>query len=475
MVAQVGAQIVLARLLVPADYGIFSVLILTVTLAGYFGELGGAALLVKKESINDNEIRTQFTLQIIIGLLLFAAAAITAAPVTQFFGLKDATNLMIVVGINPLIIASGIVGSRLLSRGHQFKTIQLINLASYVIGYAFVAMLCANLGWGAWALVAGTLAQSCMASLCYLYKSRHAMRPMLHGPTVSEQFRLGFHAFSSGILTWGLFSLDRLFVGKLFPAQIVGTYASAFNLSVAPVWQITSSVQQQLFAKGSRLASDQASILRSYQTAIFYVIVVVTPLMQIVSLTSTESVSILLGAKWTQVGPILHILALAMPFYVLYGVSSPFIWAKGRIPIDVALQIFTLVIMLAGLYTFVGGNVLEATYVVLSAYAIRALLGMLFTFKELGGGKAQVLQMIFWLTIAALPGLVCELLFQYVSGLLSRNLIIAIGVSLLQCLLNVSVVAGMARLAQGAVQTEAIRALAILKRIVRPQRLEMQS
>jgi O-antigen/teichoic acid export membrane protein len=48
MVAQLGAQVVLARLLVPADYGVFSILLLTITLAGYFGELGGAALLVKK-------------------------------------------------------------------------------------------------------------------------------------------------------------------------------------------------------------------------------------------------------------------------------------------------------------------------------------------------------------------------------------------------------------------------------------------
>lgn len=469
MVAQLGAQVVLARLLIPADYGVFSILLLTITLAGYFGELGGAALLVKKEKITTNEIRTQFTIQVLIGLLLFGLAWITAAPVTRFFGLHGADNMMIVVGLNPLVIALGTVGNRLLSRQQQFKTVQVISLASYVFGYALLATLFAKLGWGPWSLVAGTLAQSAIASVCYLVKARHPARPLLNKQSMTEQFGMGFHAFLSGILTWGLFSLDRLFVGKLFPAQIVGTYVSAFNLSVAPVWQITSSVQQQLFAKGSRLASDPVAMLRSYQTSVFYVIIIVTPVMQLVSLTSTEIVAILLGSKWSQVAPILHVLALAMPFYVLYGVSSPFLWAKGRISLDVVLQLFTVLFMLAGLYAFVNGSVMEATFVVLAAYAGRALFGLLTTYSQLGGGMKQALPMLAWLVAAAVPGAVCGLLYQHLESVYDRSFAMTACFSVLQIVLNVLLVVIQARTANGIVRTEAIRVLGYIKRIGRPQ------
>ncbi len=465
MVAQLGAQVVLARLLVPADYGVFSILLLTITLAGYFSELGGAALLVKKETITSEEIRTQFTIQVLIGLLLSCLALVSAEPVTRFFSLNDAADMMVIVGLNPLIIALGIVGNRMLSRQHQFKTIQVVSLASYVFGYAFLATLLAKLGWGPWSLVAGTLAQSTMATVCYLVMARHPMKPLLNKPSMTEQFSMGFHAFLSGLLTWGLFSLDRLFVGKLFPAQIVGTYVSAFNLSVAPIWQITSSVQQQLFAKGSRTAADPAALLQSYQTAVFYVIILVAPAMQLISLSSTEIVAILLGSKWSQVAPILHVLALAMPFYVLYGVSSPFLWAKGRISLDVGLQLLTVACMLLGLYAFVNDHVLEATYVVLATYFIRAVFGVITTTFQLGGSTAQTRQMLAWLVASIVPGVLCNLLERHLEAAYGRSYALIASIALLQVILNVAIVVLQARMAGGAIGWEADRLLAYCKRI----------
>ena len=413
MAAQLLAQMALARLLMPADFGTFATMLLIVTLSGYLSELGGVAQLVRQASIDKIDIGTQIVAQIGIGLLVFIVVASVAVPVTAFFNSPDAWPMMMVVGVNPLLVSLGAVANRLLSREHQFRAVQLINLGSYVVGYAGVGVTLAVLGFGVWALVLGTLAQSLLSSIAYIQRAKHSWALRFNTGRFRTQAGLGIQAFFSGLLTWGLFSFDRLFVGRLFPLEVTGAYVSAFNLSAAPVWQITSSVQQQLFAKGSKLTAQPSELMQHYENSTIFVVLAVLPVLLGVSLFSDEIVNLVLGPRWYSSAAILAVLSLAMPFYVLYSISTPYLWAMARIDLDVGIQLVTLVILFLSIALASGADIERVTWMVVSAYIIRSVFGAAVTVRILGGGRAQVFALLVRLACGLIPAMFCVLLIRF--------------------------------------------------------------
>src|SRR5450432_689814 len=79
LLAQLACQMVLARLLLPADYGIFGIALIITTFASFLSEFGGAAALIKDKEISVLDIRVNFTLQIAIGLFATLALASSAS------------------------------------------------------------------------------------------------------------------------------------------------------------------------------------------------------------------------------------------------------------------------------------------------------------------------------------------------------------------------------------------------------------
>ncbi|MDV6321015.1 oligosaccharide flippase family protein, partial [Chromohalobacter sp. HP20-39] len=86
MVLQIGSQVVLARLLGPAEYGIFAIGTLVITFSMFFGDVGLAYVLIQKPQIEPRDVRFVFTWQVILGSMVTSFVMLASVPIATFFG-----------------------------------------------------------------------------------------------------------------------------------------------------------------------------------------------------------------------------------------------------------------------------------------------------------------------------------------------------------------------------------------------------
>lgn len=386
LVAQLGVQAILARLLSPADYGVFAIVLLTTTFVTFLSELGGAALLVKAEQLDDRRIGVALALQLTIGALVTAMLYLLAVPIASWFGKPEAVGPLQSLAWNPLIVMAGITAMRLLARAMAFREIQLLTFGSYVFGYAGVSVVGAWLGWGVDALVFGTLSQSMLQTVGAYAMVRHTLMPCLDGKLVREQASFGSQTLASGLVTWALFSLDRAFVGRFQSAHAAGLYAAAFNLAVAPLWQVVSSLGQHMFSAASKQSGQPAELGRMLSRSVCLILLLALPAMSTLAAAAPEFTRVIYGERWLPAAEPIAFLALAMPFYAIYHMASPIFWARGEVWRDVTIQAFTLLLLGACLVVSENGGLAAAGGCVLGVYVLRALVALAVSHRALGPG-----------------------------------------------------------------------------------------
>lgn len=382
--AQLGCQMVLARLLSPADYGIFGIALIVTTFAAFLSEFGGAAALVKNKSISVLDVRANFTLQVIIGTIVMFGLASAATTISGLLHKPECAPVIRVLSINCFVNMLSVVSVRLLARQMRFREIQVINIVGYLLGYVVVGIPMAYLGYGAWSLVAAWFVQTATTVVASYVLIRHNVLPYLSVKHALAQFGFGVQTFFSGILTWAIISADRVVVARFNTPGNVGLYTNGYNLASAPIWQIVSSLQQVLFSNASKDQSDLQRLQNSFRRSLIVVTTFAVPAFFTLAVASAETVFVIYGAKWALAALIVTPLAMAMPFYAMNGVSTPVMWAKGRISLDVMTQSATLVCLVAGLFLVSHLPMAAAAWVVLAVYVGRAIVAVFITSRLLG-------------------------------------------------------------------------------------------
>lgn len=387
LVVQLGVQAILARLLSPADYGVFAIVLLTTTFVTFLSELGGAALLVKIEQLDDRRIGVALALQVTIGSLVSVLLFLLSTPIAAWFDKPEATRPLQTLAWNPLIVMSGVTAIRLLTRAMAFREIQLLSFGSYVLGYAGISIVGALYGLGVDALVLATLAQSLLQTLGAYAMAKHSLKPCLDWALVQEQGRFGAQTLASGLVTWALFSLDRAFVGRLQSAQTAGFYSAAFNLAVAPLWQVVSSLGQHMFSAASKQSGQPAELGRMLTRSVCLILLLAFPAMSTLAAAAPEFTRLIYGERWLPAAEPIAFLALAMPFYAIYHMASPIFWARGEVWLDATIQTATLILLGLFLASSSGGGLAAAGTCVLCMYALRALVALAVSHRTLGPGR----------------------------------------------------------------------------------------
>ena len=202
MALQLVTQVVLARLLGPAEYGVFAIGAIVIGFSGFFSDVGLAYGLIQKRTVTDRDIRFVFTWQILLGGIVSLLIALCAAPIATFFGEPRAIAVVQVLSILCFINALAAPALNLLKRNLDFKTIQLAFLVSYIVGYVLVGIPMALAGHKVWALVAAWIVQSSINGLWIFSVTRHATKPLLWYEEARAQSVYGGTVLAANLLNW---------------------------------------------------------------------------------------------------------------------------------------------------------------------------------------------------------------------------------------------------------------------------------
>jgi len=302
------STLILARLLVPDDFGIVAMCSLVIGLVDVLLDLGVGIALIQNRGATILHYHTAWTLrlgQTTVGMMVVIIGAPLAA---KYFGDPRLTIVLQVMSIGLFMAGLENIGVVDFQKKMRFGMDFKFAFSKRIVGFA-ITVVAAWLLRSYWALVAGALASRVFGVvLSYLM---HPMRPRLCLAKFREIFAVSqwMLARSTGLYLDA--SLHRILVGGRDSAAVLGGYTLANDVSAMPATELLAPLNRVLFPAFVRASHDRRELRRLYLLAQGLQTLVAIPASVGLAMVAREAVPILLGEKWTFAVPFVQLLALA--------------------------------------------------------------------------------------------------------------------------------------------------------------------
>jgi teichuronic acid exporter len=322
---------ILARLLLPSDFGLVAAAHIVLGFAQLTSQLGVGAALVQLPTLDERHVRTGFTFSFAFGLLLACIMWLLSPFLAQAFRLPElAPVIQLLTWMFPLQAVSS-VSSNLIQRDLNYRRLAGVDVASYSVGYGGVSITLALLDFGVWALVWGSLAQSAIAALLYFKLQPHSVRPQWNWPALRELLSFGSAFTISGIFNYLARKGDSFVVGRWLGAGALGIYNRAYGLMNASNSIVGQVVNKVFFPAFAKIQDDKQRLSTSYRRSMGIVAFLMFPTGAICWVLAPEIVDVLLGDQWHDVILPFQILAVGMFFRLAYKMGGTLVRGVGAV------------------------------------------------------------------------------------------------------------------------------------------------
>lgn len=235
-VVRLASNLVLARILAPADFGLMVLVNVFIQGLQMFSDFGvGPSIIQNKRGDDPRFLDTAWTIQVVRGLALAAASWLAAPLVTDWYDEPRLCALIQVAGLTALI--AGFESTRLSTafRHMQLGRRTLIDLAAQAVSM-LVMIAWAVVSPTVWSLVAGGIASGvAKVALSHLALPGHADRFGFERAAYRELVSFGKWIFVSTAITFLAMQIDRLLLGHMVPLDQLGVYGTAQQLAALPM------------------------------------------------------------------------------------------------------------------------------------------------------------------------------------------------------------------------------------------------
>lgn len=326
---QLVTQIVLARILGPTQYGLFAIGAIVISFSNFFSDIGIAYGLIQKVDVTDEDVRFVFTWQIIVGSLVTLAVAYFSLPIATFLGDVEAKSVVFSLAVVCILNALAAPSNNLLKRNLDFKSMQIAQLLGYVGGYILVGVPLALLGLKVWALVSAWIIQSIITLLLLYFAVRHPLKPLLWSRDARKLSQYGGVVLITNITNWFIGNIDRVIIARFFTPKEIGLYATGYSILQTPTSSLLGVIQPVFFSASSRLNGDKLKVIDAYYALVSAIAIFILPVFLTISTVSETFIISVYGQQWAETATIFRPLALAMPLFLIWGMTTPLLWTGG--------------------------------------------------------------------------------------------------------------------------------------------------
>ena len=324
-----SANIVLARLLTPDDFGTIGMLLIFIAVANTFVDSGLGAALIQRKILTQLDKSTVFYSNLFLSIILYLALFAIAPFVANFYNNPILSELLRAQGLILIVQAFCIVQTALLSKAMDFKRISVGNLIGNLVGAA-VGIAFAYMGFGVWSLVAKTLATTFVTTLILWIVGGWFPSLLFSFASLKNLFGFGGFVLLSSLMMTISNNIQTAILAKMFKADVVGNYTQAKSLRNVTSESLSTVVGQVLYPDFSRNQNNNEEIKRRLSLSLAVISYVTTPLMFFCILNCGDIIHLLYGNQWDKAISYFQILCISGIFVSLQDVNINIIKAKGH-------------------------------------------------------------------------------------------------------------------------------------------------
>jgi O-antigen/teichoic acid export membrane protein len=321
------STLVLARLLVPADFGLlalansFSAALIAVS------EFSLDVVLIQNRQAGREHYDTAWTLSLLRNLLLAAAIGLGARQIAGFFGDARVEQIIYWLALATFIDGLQNIGIVDFRRDLAFKKDMVFTILGKFGGFV-VSVPLAFLWRDYWALVAGLVAGAAIRVL--LSFAMHPYRPRFTLVRWRELMGFSKWLILNNICFFLFNRSDTFVIGKLVGAQAVGIYGMGFDIANMTTSNLLAPLRRALFPAYATVSHDRPSLQRAFVDVFAFVMLLGTPLALGIGLVATPLIEVMLGPQWVATIPLIQVLSIYGFLNLISAGSGPIFLASGR-------------------------------------------------------------------------------------------------------------------------------------------------
>lgn len=343
---QMLSTLAVARMLTPAEIGIFMVGNAVVSMVEVFRDFGVTTYLIQVREITLTRVRTAFTVTFLLSAVFSALLLLLSGVIAEFYKEGGVRHVLYLAAANCFIVPFPATIMTLLRRDLAFDALVRVNLAS-TVSYCVCLLGLAALGFGYMSYAWAVLVSSAVATLVALFHCPN-LRMFIPGFAEWRQV-LSFGSISSATaLLNGLYSsLPQLFLGRILNFGAVGLYSRATVLCQLFDRLVLDGLNPVILPAFAARVRNGEELKTPYLRALEYITALHWPFLLCLALLADPAVKLVLGRQWVGAVPLVHIIALASLCLFPAFLTSPLLVSLGRVRDTLTSSLITLPISLA--------------------------------------------------------------------------------------------------------------------------------
>jgi O-antigen/teichoic acid export membrane protein len=355
----VASTLVLARVLMPEDFGLMAVAGIVVAAMAIFTDFGVGAAIVHSQADRQRMASTAFFMMPVIGLGLYLLAYLAAPQLASLLGSAESTDLIRIVAITIFIASLAIVPSTLLEKEMRFKRKVVPDLLPIAVYITVTLVLALVYDLGAYSLAFGLVAQSITSLVLNWLVANWRPSLLFDTKIAGELIKYGKNVLGGSVIAFLALNMDNALVSRAAGAAALGYYTMAYAIASLPIVHVADVLGRVLFPSFVQMNQDPDRLRRAYVRALTLLIVVTFPLLFGLAAVAEPFVGLILSDRWLPIVPALQVLIIFVLMRVLAGPTGSLFLATDNTKLILHNGIVGLTIqaiaLYLGLYVYDGG------------------------------------------------------------------------------------------------------------------------
>jgi PST family polysaccharide transporter/lipopolysaccharide exporter len=341
--------IVLARLLTPWDFGIVAIAAFVLGIIAQFSDFGLGPAVIQRQTDVEEALYTGGALRILIALILFIIAFLTADVAAWIFGTGEVVAVIRVSALMFFLTSAGFVSTTRLTKDLRFGKLAIVSVVISLVS-ASTSIALAWLWQSYWAMIIGPIVGSSVGLVALYLACPWRMRFRIDMRIAKELYAIGKHVFLMAFLVFLIFHLDDAFVGAFLGLTALGYYYAAYRGSSFFANFLVKLVNRVMFPTYAQIQKEPEKLKRGYLQTLDLLSLASFPLYFALIVLAPDFIAIFLGDQWMPAVLSLQILCF---FGLLRSLTEPagnVFLAIGKTKILSVTNLLNLVILLIFIY-----------------------------------------------------------------------------------------------------------------------------
>lgn len=341
------AQLVLARLLGPKEFGLVGMMYVFIAIGLVLIDSGMTSSIVRTKNANNSDYSSVFYLNLFFSVIIYLAVFLFAPLIARFYQQPVLVSIVRIYCLSFIVSAFASVQIAILQKNMRFRILMLCNIPGNLIGIATGVVLGFK-GFGVWSIVWMYLTTQVFQSIMLWIFSNWKPSFEFSLKTALTHFRFGYKLTLSALLNTIFENVYNVVIGKFYSVKTLGYYERAYLFNQYPVTALSSIITKVTYPILANIQDDKPRVANVYKKVLKITFFLSAPAMLGAAAIARPLFLLVLGPQWLPAVPYFQIICFASMFYPIQAFNLNVLKVYGRSDLFLKLEIIKKVTISLG-------------------------------------------------------------------------------------------------------------------------------